>query len=59
MQREAHNTYKICYPGRGGIEYRFSDGWFNVFLSWHAITLQFTTNKSQKIHEDYLAGTLS
>ena len=59
MQREAHNTYKICYPERGGTEFRFSDGWFNAFLSPHAITLRFTTNKSQKIPNDYLAGILS
>ena len=59
MQSKAHNTYKMCYPGREGRELRFSDGWFNAFLSRHAITLRFTTNKSQKIPDDYLAGILS
>ena len=49
----------MCYPEREGTEFRFSDNWFNAFLSRHAITLQFTTNKSQKIADYYLAGILS
>jgi len=59
MHRKAPNSYKMCYPEREGTEFRFSDGWFNVFLSGHAITLRFTSNKSQKIPDNYLADILS
>ena len=55
-----HTIYIRCVTQEGKeLCILFSDGWFNAFLSRYAITLRFATNKSQKIHDDYLAGSLS
>jgi hypothetical protein len=34
--------------------FRFSNSWFQNFLSWHNISLRFGTNKASKIPTDYL-----
>lgn len=52
------NTGKIlfveCYPGRTDEEFLFSHGWFMRFLTRYRITIRFTTNRAQKIPQDYL-----
>lgn len=59
LKREASRAFTICYPERDSTEFRFSDGWLAGFLSRHSITLRFSTNKSQRIPEDYLHQILS
>jgi len=59
LRREAYKTFADCYPEKDPSEFPFSDGWLAGFLSRHLITLRFTTNKSQKIPEDYLQAILS
>ena len=57
--REAYKTFADCYPEKDPSEFPFSNGWLAGFLSRHLITLRFTTNKSQRIPEDYLQAILS
>lgn len=45
--------FNQCYPDLNQTQFRFSNGWFLGFLSRWGITLRVTTNKAQKISEDY------
>jgi len=59
LRREAYKVFANCYPEKDPFEFPFSNGWLASFLSRHLITLRFTTNKSQRIPEDYLQAILS
>ena len=59
FQRQAKDSFATCYPTRSQEDFCFSTGWFSGFLSRHNITLRFTTNKSQKVPQDYLEVILS
>lgn len=41
------------YPGINHTQFKFSNGWFLGFLSRWGISIRITTNKAQKIPEDY------
>jgi len=51
-------AFKNSYPERRPEEFSFLTAWFQGFLSRHRIRLHFTTNKSQKIPEEYLESIL-
>jgi len=53
------DSFATCYPTKSQEDFCFSTGWFSGFLSRHNITLRFTTNKSQKVPQDYLEVILS
>jgi len=59
LRHEAYQSFQTCYPTQNVSGFRFSYGWLAGFLSRNGITLRFTTNKSQKIPEDYLNQILS
>lgn len=52
------NVFHECYPEQ--IEkFRFSYGWFTRFLARQRITIRFTTNRAQKIPQDYLTPIIN
>lgn len=52
------NVFHECYPEQ--IEkFRFSYGWFTRFLTRQRITIRFTTNRAQKIPQDYLTPIIN
>jgi len=59
LRHKAYQSFQTCYPTQNVSGFRFSYGWLAGFLSRNGITLRFTTNKSQKIPEDYLNQILS
>lgn len=48
-----------CYPNRTEEEFLFSHGWFMRFLTRYHITIRFTTNRAQKIPQDYLTPIIN
>jgi len=58
LSRQAHQAFQEAYPDQNSEEFTFSTGWFTGFLPRHDISLRFTTNKSQKIPDDYLNSIL-
>ena len=63
FQQQARLSYHECYPAANTPvtveDFRFSNGWFQGFLSRHSITLRFATNVSQKIPSEYVSAILS
>lgn len=58
LRRQSLIGFKAAYPERNIDEFTFSDGWFQGFLSRYSISLRFTTNKSQKLPEEYLSSII-
>jgi len=58
LRRQSIILFKTAYLDKDPDDFIFLRGWFTGFLSRHSISLRFTTNKSQKVPEEYLAGIL-
>lgn len=52
------DVFHECYPEQVE-KFRFSYGWFTGFLTRHRITIRFTTNRAQKIPQDYLTPIIN
>ena len=61
FQQQARLSFLECYSAANTPvdDFRFSNGWFQGFLSRHSITLRFATNVSQKIPSEYLSAITS
>lgn len=53
FRRHAKQLFNTCYPLALDTIFVFSLGWFSGFLYRHHISIRFTTNKAQKIPDDY------
>ena len=52
-----HNAKRIhneTYSTTNVSEFKFSNGWFQEFLSWHKIRLRAITNKASQLPNDYI-----
>lgn len=54
----SREVFYECYPTQVE-EFRFSYDWFTRFLARHRITICFTTNRAQKIPQDYLTPVIN
>jgi len=55
----AKKIYSETYTTTNVSEFRFSNGWFRGFLSWHKITLRAITNKASQLPSDYIDTIIS
>lgn len=53
FRRHGKKLFQQCYPSAQAIIFVFSAGWFNRFLYRHHISIRFTTNKAQKLPDEY------
>jgi hypothetical protein len=53
FRRVSKELFTECYPDQAPNLFRFSNGWFQGFLSWHQITLRCVTNKASQLPSDY------
>lgn len=51
-------AFQECYPNSEKI-FSFSQGWFVGFLTRYNISIRFTTNRAQKIPQDYLTPIIN
>lgn len=53
FRRHAKQFFQDCYSTIQTAVFVFSTEWFNRFFNRHTISIRFTTNKAQKIPDDY------
>ena len=61
FRQNAVSLFQKVYGSQeeGLIRFRFSNGWFRSFLSWHQISLRAITNKASQLPSDYISTIIS
>jgi len=59
FRQHAKRLYSETYPSTMVSQFRFSNGWFRGFLSWHKITLRAITNKASQLPIDYIEALVN